>query len=384
MNSDSKNDSAVRLTNGPNFHWFGYYDKFQFDSNDRFLLGMQVSFEHRLPNKFDRISIGMVDLEDNNKWIHLGESSAWSWQQGCMLQWRPGSDDEVLWNDREGDHFVCHVFNVKTKKMQTLPRAIGTISPNGKYALCEDFSRIWNFRPGYGYAGIMDPFANQAAPKEIGVWRMDIETGETNLLISVADIVKISYADQKINDFHYINHLAWSPDGERFLMFDRWSGKGQPTRVFTMSKEGSDLRILSSNGASHWVWRDSHHVLIWANEAYKLYQDNGSGESIEDLWIHPNGHQTYIPRTNNEWLLTDTYPQGKERLHKLCLYHIPSKKIKVLGHYHSPPNYEGEWRCDTHPRLSRDGRKVVIDSTHEGLGRQMYLIDIGKAITGNE
>jgi Tol biopolymer transport system component len=36
----------------------------------------------------------------------------------------------------------------------------------------------------------------------------------------------------------------------------------------------------------------------------------------------------------------------------------------------------GEWRCDTHPRYSPDGTKVVIDSTHEGLGRQMYLIDV--------
>ena len=38
---------------------------------------------------------------------------------------------------------------------------------------------------------------------------------------------------------------------------------------------------------------------------------------------------------------------------------------------------DGEYRVDTHPRLSRNGRMVSIDATHEGLGRQMYVIDIG-------
>ena len=37
----------------------------------------------------------------------------------------------------------------------------------------------------------------------------------------------------------------------------------------------------------------------------------------------------------------------------------------------------GVYRVDLHPRLSRSGRMVSIDATHEGLGRQMYIIDIG-------
>lgn len=375
------NIPVVTLTKGPAFHWFGYYDKFQFDPTDRFLLGMQVSFEHRLPTKDDVIKIGMIDLENNNQWIHLGESRAWSWQQGAMLQWRPNSESEIIWNDRENDRFVCRVLDIKTKKLRTLPRAIGTISPNGQYALCEDFSRIWNFRPGYGYAGIPDSFANHPAPKEIGVWRMNMDTGETKQLITLAEIIKTPYPHQQPTDFHYINHLAWNPDGKRFLFFNRWSGKGQPTRVFTMDIEGNDLRLLSAKGASHWAWRDNQHVLIWNDDAYKLFQDNGTGSPIEILWDYPNGHQTYIPGTNSEWLLTDTYPQGKNRMHMICLYHIPSKKVIPLGHFHSPLEYEGEWRCDTHPRLNRKGNKIIFDSPHEGNGRQMYMIDISQVIS---
>ena len=96
------------LTRGPKFHWFGYYDKWEFDPTGRYVLGMEVDFEHRSPQPDDVIKVGMVDLEKGDRWIELGESRAWDWQQGCMLQWLPGSKTEVLWNDRQGQRFASH------------------------------------------------------------------------------------------------------------------------------------------------------------------------------------------------------------------------------------------------------------------------------------
>ena len=35
------------ITRGPKFHWFGYYDKLQFDPSMRYVLSNEVDFEHR-------------------------------------------------------------------------------------------------------------------------------------------------------------------------------------------------------------------------------------------------------------------------------------------------------------------------------------------------
>lgn len=372
------------VTHGPKFHWFGYYNKQQIDATGRYLLAGEVDFEHRLQKANEPMTIGMVDLADGDKWIELGQSRAWSWQQGCMVQWRPGTDNEILFNDLEGDHYVCRILDVKTRKLRTLPMAIEHISPDGQWAVCADFRRIRDVRAGYGYAALPDPDRKVLAPDDIGVWSMNLDTGETKLLISVAELAKVPYPETTPKDKHYVNHLEWSPDGRRFLMFDRWIGgvKGQPTRVFTAAADGSDARLLSARGASHWQWRDPENVLIWGLGGYKIYKDDGSGEPKETLWTAPNGHESYIPGTNGKWLVTDTYPQGKERLQIPYLFHLPTGRAFILGRFHSPKEYVGEWRCDLHPRISRDGKYVSIDSPHGGNGRQQYLFDISRIVAG--
>jgi hypothetical protein len=236
-------------------------------------------------------------------------------------------------------------------------------------------------RPGYGYAGLEDPNRDVLAPDDSGLYTLDLETGERTFLFSIADIAAVPYADPKPDqDKHYFNHLQWSPSGERFLFLHRWrTGEkgGFRTRMFTAAANGSDLRLVTDKpGVSHYVWRDPEHIMIHRG-AYRLYPDDGSGDE-ELVWEAPNGHESYLPDT--DWLLTDTYPMGADREQHLYLLHIPTKRVVPLGHFHSPPEYAGEWRCDLHPRVASDGTRVVIDSTHGGEGRQLYLIDISGII----
>jgi hypothetical protein len=363
------------ITTGPGFHWFGYYDKFQFDPTDRFVLGMQVDFEHRAVTKDDVVTIGMIDLQDGNRWINLGKSQAWCWQQGCMLQWRPGSDNEVIWNDREDDRFVCRILNVESREIRTLPHPIYHISPDGKFALGTDFARINDQRPGYGYAGIGDPYKNENAPAQSGIYTMNLDTGVRKDIISLADIERVRFDGQPAPGKLHFNHIQWSPDGKRFIFFSRMDGN-KHTRSYTARPDGSDIRLLGTD-SSHFQWRDPKHVLIWSEGAYRLHKDDGSGNSTIVLEAE-NGHNSYLP--GNDWIVTDTYPKGNKREQLVYLYQCSSEKKIELGRFTSPEKYKGQWRCDTHPRISRDGMKIVIDSPHGGNGRQMYLIDVSNVV----
>ncbi len=383
---DSHELPPVRqITHGPRCHWFGYYDKLEFDPTCRFVLGMEVDFEHRSPTADDVIKVGMVDLQEGDRWIELGESRAWCWQQGCMLQWRPGSQSEVLWNDRQGDHFVCHIVDVETRSRRTIPHPIYSVSPCGTWAASLDFRRVQDMRPGYGYAGLADPCRDMLAPNDSGIYRVDLESGESQLIVSLRDIIQVPMPGVELAKAKsYFNHLLVNPDGSRFEFLHRW---GFPkwtgaTRMFTADKDGQDLRVIDPSGhTSHFIWRDPTHILAWTrpeghSDGFFLFEDreNGSVQQIGAGAMTVNGHCSYLP--GNQWILNDTYPQGKERLQNPYLYHVASGRKVSLGHFHLPPQYRGEWRCDTHPRCSPDGRSVVIDSPHTDQGRQLFLIDI--------
>ncbi len=175
------------VTRGPKFHWRGYYDKQLFDPSNRYLLSNEVDFEGRSPRADDVIRVGMVDLRDNDRWIQLGTSRAWNWRQGCMLQWLPGSESTVVWNDREGDRFVCHVLDVKTRRKRTL-------------------------------------------------------------VFSLADAAAVPFTGRedrapKKEAKHWLNHLLVNTDGSRILFLHRWkapSNRSFMTRMFTADPDGAN------------------------------------------------------------------------------------------------------------------------------------------------
>lgn len=375
------------LTRSPGHHWFGYYDKLQFSPDDRHVLGMRTSFEGRTPRADDRIEVGMVDLREGDAWRPLGSSTAWGWQQGCMLQWRPGSASEVLWNDREDGRYVCRIHDTKTGETRTVDSPIYALCDDGRRAITADFARIQALRPGYGYVGVDDPCADEMEPDESGVWTVDLDTGERKLVVSIARMAALADRHTGMDGAkHYVNHLLVAPGSKRMTFLHRWRPDGGRagfrTRMVTADLDGGNPYVLDPSGrTSHFIWKDAEHLLAWSRHegrsGFYLFRDRtrevtpvGAGVMTRD------GHVTYVPH-HPGWLLSDTYPDRETREQHPFLFHEPTGRKVPLGHFHSPPAYRGEWRCDTHPRTSRSGRTVVIDSPHGGTGRQMWAIDVG-------
>jgi Tol biopolymer transport system component len=92
-----------------------------------------------------------------------------------------------------------------------------------------------------------------------------------------------------------------------------------------------------------------------------------------------DGHCTYSP--DKRWILTDTYPDSK-RMITLMLYRPEDGKLVKLGRFYHPKVEELEFRCDLHPRWSRDGKTISIDSLHSGQ-RQIYVLDVSGIIKGS-
>ena len=371
------------ITRPPLFHWFGYYDKLQFDPENRFALGIANDFQHRLPTAADSIHAGMVSLRENYRWIELGDSRAWSWHQGCMLQWLPGSKEDVIWNDRQGDGFVARMMNVRTRKQKVLPKPIYCLSPNARWGFVNDFARSFSMRPETGYAGGKDAFAGELTPAGSGIWRVDLGSGKSELMLSLADVCNAPPAEGDWTGAkHYFDHLLVAPGGRRLVFLQRWGREvGQfSTRMFTMSTSGGELRMLDGSGrTSHFNWRDPEHLLVWTSHPshgmrfYLVNERTGAYQAVAPDVLTRNGHCSYV--RGSRWILTDTSPD-KERKQRVYLFDTVTSRRVELGAFYSPPEYTGVWRCDTTPRASADGRFVIFDSPHGGNGRQMYLVEI--------
>ena len=133
---------------------------------------------------------------------------------------------------------------------------------------------------------------------------------------------------------------------------------------------------------SHYDWRSPTEVLAWARlppERFRYFLFTDQTRAVLPMgerWFNSDGHCSFSP--DRRWVLTDTYPH-KEPFRRLVLYRWPDGPRVDIGRFFSPPELDGEIRCDLHPRWNRDGRQVCIDSAHEGV-RQMYVLDVGDVV----
>ena len=163
-------------------------------------------------------------------------------------------------------------------------------------------------------------------------------------------------------------------------------GNGFFTRAMTADIDGSNIYRLNDEGSfSHFIWKGNDAIAAWAapdeggSRGFYVFPDktHDCHHVGKDIMV-TNGHITYVPHTNCEWILNDTYPQGEERLQELYLFHVPTSRKITLGKFYEPKEFSGEWRCDLHPRCDQQGKRVFFDSTHEGGKRQVYMIDISE------
>lgn len=378
---------AIPLTQGPRHHFFGYYDKSCWDATGRWVLGLETCFMDRAPQADDVATIGLIDTKSGNSWKPIAETRAWNWQQGCMLQWI-GTSSSIIFNDRSDDgRWVARIIDINTDEERIIDRPIYAINGLGTHAVSLNFARLQIQRPGYGYPGVADPTEGIPEPDNDGVYAIDIATGKSCLILSIAQAAALGRTPDFEHKQHRFNHLQFNRKGDRFALLHRYKLPQEEvgvTRLLTMNTDGSDVRLIGDHRHfSHYDWYGSDAIFGWASQHeigqhYYLFEDRVGGNitPIGTGVLECDGHCSISP--DKQWVLTDTYPDD-ENMRSLILYHWTSGERIDIGRFYAPP-MEWQIRCDLHPRWSRDGSSICIDSVHEG-HRQMYLLDVSEIVS---
>jgi hypothetical protein len=362
-------------------HFFGYYDKSPWSGDFRFLLAHAADQGFSMPKSGEKCKIGIVPA-DGGDFHPLADSMAWNYQQGAMLQWFPKDDTKVfVFNSRQKDRFISIMQHIDQGEISRFDRPVYALHPNGKQAYSLNFSRLANLRPDYGYAGVPDPFADSHAPKEDGVFLIDLETDSSRLIVPLKVLSEFNISNSMRNTYHWVNHIQVSPNGERFAFLHRWrikDGKHR-SRLYCARADGDELSCMLDTGmVSHYDWIDENQVIVYASgERYDCYQVVDSKGSIRcevpAAIASGDGHCTLSP--NGRYILTDTYPNSyRKQILFIFDFFNPNNKY-VLNSFWSCDKARGSVRCDLHPRWRQDGRQICIDSTHEG-SRQMYCLNV--------
>jgi len=421
-----KQDCPVtQCTFGNSFHFFGYYEKPQWDLSGKYLLGLEVPPIKRYMKYDDIATIGMINLENQFEFIPLAQTTAWNWQQGAALTWLDQFDDGnwITFNSRkkDGPGYEATLLNIKTKEQRNLPMGIYNVTPDDRYGLSLDFKRLRYTHPTIGYAEPNEEPSSSDRPNDAGevarpvdhpaddgLFRMDMQTGEIKLIVDLESTFQIEHDPSMDGAVHWFTHPVPSPSGHRVLFIHRYAREISKRhywsyRLMTASIEGGDIYVLDKSlsphalaeldpniteeaviksrhehGYSHDLWLDDDHPMSWGYRPggahYHIYTDKSKEVSIlgEDC-LTENGHYSFCP-VNSDWMLSDHYPDS-ENMQTLFLYQMSTgTRIDVARFFHDPEQ-SGHCRCDLHPRWSRDGRKVCVDSTHNR-DRQMFLVDV--------
>ncbi len=409
-----------RVGRGGGHHFFGYYNKRPWDRSGRYLLAQQVPMPAADLKGREVAEVGYFDLQKADQFHVVGKTRAWNWQMGSQLQWLSGLPGrQLIYNSRARSpdpdtpypHFRATVFDVHTQNSRELPLPVYVVAPSSEWALSVDYSRFQVTHPTIGYpTGLAEPsLAN--APTDDGIFRMDIESGDAELILTLRDLTRVQPLPSMDRAIHWVTHLEINPASTRFLFIHRWTERVEDEtcflhRLFSAKPDGSDLRLLectdhplpqlstsfdakrvgvfdyekSEYQISHPAWKNDDEIIVWGPHRdaihYHLYHErSGEVRVIGANCLTENGHMTYS--RDGRWLATDTYPDSGSNERLLVLYDVENDQRYDIGSFYTNPNLGKPNRCDLHPRWSRDARQLCIDSVHEG-ERQMYLIDVAE------
>ena len=350
--------------------FFGYYTISPENNNGKIIVCS--------PEKDEILKIFVKKKE---KVFFIGDTKSWNWQQGCMAQWGYTNQNLIYYNrfNENKSSYETMIYDISSHKItDSLNFPVYSLSKQEDYALSLNFDRLALMRPDYGY--FCKKNINLPDNNDDGIWKTDINTKKTTLIISLQKLIDINPVSSMKGAQHKVNHIDISPDGNRFMFLHRWVGPmGRFMRLITADRDGNDIYILNGDKmTSHSFWYGNNKILSFCytpkfGNAYVFFTDKSDKiELVSEKLPNKDGHPSVSP--DKKYIITDTYPDFA-RMSRLFIYNINNDNLSELGHFYQPLKYMGTKRIDLHPKWDMNGSSIYFESGHNGK-RNLYRINV--------
>jgi len=361
--------------------FFGYYDKPAENRAGYILVNASQSRKtSKLPSASEKIYVLVIDKNKLGSTPLLTvETYSYNWQQGCRAQWL--TDDLFIMNiyDAQSNSYISKVYSVEKKsEVKHFSHPVQD-SYKDEFFLSINYRRVMALRPDYGYRNIPSLTIKELRDVDNdGIWRVDFHTGENNLFLTLRDIVTFQSNQYPEDALHKVNHLMISPDGKKFIFIHRYySSAKRNDRLLVCDLATKKLRVLANNKmVSHCIWKDNTSIVAYLRSPegkdafYIIDVTDGSYQHIEYPLFNKfgDGHPTY----NGNLLVADSYQDSALQRHLIC-HNYSSGTTKEIGSFYQAMRFNGECRCDLHPRFSADGKTLYFDAVFTGKRCLYYM-----------
>jgi hypothetical protein len=228
-----------------------------------------------------------------------------------------------------------------------------------------------------------------------GLWRTDVKTGKTRLLVSLAQIYEaLPDKDQYRGLAFYLFHTKFNLRGDRIMQVVRARdpvselGKYKKGILVTFRSDGSDIRVaippeVWSKGGHHPNWHpDSEEILMNLHlepGPMRFCQFGYGGSNLRKLSnrIQGSGHPAF--EKTGRFIFTDAYPTEpvarKDSFVPMRLIDTRRDTETAALWMYTLGSGLGVLRLDPHPAWSRDGLKSCFNGAPEKR-RQVFIADL--------
>jgi len=387
-----------QVTFGTKHHFFGYIGQCQtipWNASGRYILGLEIDRIDRMPRPDEAAGIILIDTQDDNKILRVDKTHAWNPQQGTMFYWNPlAPESQFFFNDRDvktGEVFTV-IYDINKRKRihefryDDTPIGNGGVAADGSAWLGLNYGRLARLRLVTGYPEALDWSKDEIAPKNDGIFIVDIKTGNKRLLVSYHQL------EEKLKELHpdmqhtglFINHTLWNRNADRVYFFVR-SGWGDmsgdknnvPCSVYT---DGTGLSLHEKHIGGHPEW-DEGNVLIGSEKGKDGRQDRQILYNVDtkkivgemgnsDMFPKPGGDVSLSPDGN--WFVNG---YGKSSKNYYTVYRRSDGSFSRSEGIHKG-SYSGDIRIDPAPRWNRTNDMILVPGIAENGTRQMFMIRV--------